>query len=447
MTYTTQWFERYRLELHPENTAPYTVMLGRIGEERLLQLGRDWRAEPAATAPQPGCLWFAETQHTVCDQAAGLGFKTFWEQHGLEFDGQPGSSYAESLALFGLPLTEPQLETNSSGDTVLTQWFERARFEWHPANPDAFKVLLGRLGAEVANAPDRFESSATLNGGQVAIAHSRLQGVELWRADTQAGPWTLVRDIWPGPQGSLESYTVGLVVVGGQVFFAPDDGVHGRELWRSDGTAAGTQLVKDIWPGDSGSISVFWPNHGAAELNGQLLFDSNDGVHGRELWRSDGTAAGTQLVKDIRPGPASADVRPRSAVNGVVLVQADDGVHGVELWRSDGTAAGTELLKDINPGAASAAYACNRPCSINTLTVGNLAFLNPTDGVHGVELWRSDGTAAGTQLVKDIWPGPQQSYPFDFALTDGVFTFTAESPGFGRTLWQSDGTAAGTVMR
>ncbi len=69
--------------------------------------------------------------------------------NGLEFDGRPGASFEESLALFGYPLTEAFMETNSSGDHVLTQWFERARFEWHPDNPDSFKVLLGRVGAEV----------------------------------------------------------------------------------------------------------------------------------------------------------------------------------------------------------------------------------------------------------------------------------------------------------
>jgi hypothetical protein len=96
-----------------------------------------------ASAPQ-GCRYFAETRHAVCGD-----FLRYWQSHGLEFDGRRGMSFTESLALFGLPLTEPRMETNSSGDTVLTQWFERARFESHPNNPAPYKVLLGRLGAEV----------------------------------------------------------------------------------------------------------------------------------------------------------------------------------------------------------------------------------------------------------------------------------------------------------
>ncbi|PMP76321.1 MAG: CAP domain-containing protein, partial [Chloroflexus aggregans] len=96
---------------------------------------------------QVGCRYFAETQHLVCD-----AFLRYWQSHGLEFDGRPGFSEAESLALFGLPLTEPRIETNSSGDTVLTQWFERARFELHTQlGPDV--VLLGLLGREVFGSP------------------------------------------------------------------------------------------------------------------------------------------------------------------------------------------------------------------------------------------------------------------------------------------------------
>jgi hypothetical protein len=90
------------------------------------------------------CAFFEQTGHTVCEP-----FLSYWRNNGLEFDGQPGKSYDKSLALFGMPLSEPMMETNSSGFTVLTQWYERARFESLPDKPDPYKVLLGRLGAEV----------------------------------------------------------------------------------------------------------------------------------------------------------------------------------------------------------------------------------------------------------------------------------------------------------
>lgn len=141
-----QWFERNRLELHPQNPPAYRVLLGRMGAERLQILGREAPA-PSAATPQPGCRWFEATRQNVCDQAAGLGFKRYWETQGLRIPGL--SAYEQSLALFGLPLTAAQFEPAANGELILTQWFERARFEWHPDNPDQFKVLLGLLGNEL----------------------------------------------------------------------------------------------------------------------------------------------------------------------------------------------------------------------------------------------------------------------------------------------------------
>jgi hypothetical protein len=141
-TYLAQLFERNRFELHSENPRPYDVLLGRLGDEQLRRQGRDWKALPQGR-PKSVCQFFEATAHVVCERFLG-----YWRTHGLEFDGRKGASYAESLALFGLPLSEPTMERNSSGDRVLTQWFERARFEYHPNNRDPYKVLLGRLGAE-----------------------------------------------------------------------------------------------------------------------------------------------------------------------------------------------------------------------------------------------------------------------------------------------------------
>jgi hypothetical protein len=144
----TQWVERARLELHPENQPPYTILMGRLGAERLSQLGRDPAQEGREAGPLEGCLWFEQTGHNVCDQAPGLGFQSYWQSHGLQIASL--NTYERSLQLFGLPLTSARIETNSSGLTVLTQWFERARFEWHPDKPDEYKVLLGLLGREAS---------------------------------------------------------------------------------------------------------------------------------------------------------------------------------------------------------------------------------------------------------------------------------------------------------
>jgi hypothetical protein len=141
-TYATQIFERNRLEYHPENPEPYRVQLGRLGVEVLQKQGRNWQDFPKGT-PKRGCDFFPETGHTLCEP-----FRSYWRRYGLDL-GFRGVTRAESIALFGLPISEPMMETNADGATVLTQWFERARFEYHPNNPPQYRVLLGLLGKEL----------------------------------------------------------------------------------------------------------------------------------------------------------------------------------------------------------------------------------------------------------------------------------------------------------
>lgn len=152
-----QHFERERFELHPANPAPYDVLLGRLGDELLLRSGRDWKSFPTAPGDPiaypssgRGCQRFAATGFAVCEP-----FISAWRGGGLEFDGRPGRSDAERTALWGLPLSPAQWETNSSGDRVIAQWFERARFEEHGGGT----VLFGRLGAELALERERPEGS------------------------------------------------------------------------------------------------------------------------------------------------------------------------------------------------------------------------------------------------------------------------------------------------
>src|SRR5579859_2028056 len=141
-TFQAQWFERTRLELHPENAPPYDVELGRIGVDRLNQEGRDWFTFPAGTQ-QPGCRYFPETQHTLC----GL-FLQAWHANGLQLNGGSSFTEDENLALFGMPISEPHTEL-IQGQPYTVQWFERVRMELHPENAPPYNVLFGLLGDEV----------------------------------------------------------------------------------------------------------------------------------------------------------------------------------------------------------------------------------------------------------------------------------------------------------
>ncbi|MBC8078420.1 MAG: hypothetical protein H7Y32_20250 [Chloroflexales bacterium] len=159
-SYLVQQFERNRFELHPENARPYDVLLSRLGDELLKRQGRDWQGFPKVGGPGPGCIFYQQTGHSVCGDILNT-----YSSNGLEFDGRRGKSLAESLALFGLPLSEPQPETLSDGRQYTVQWFERARFELHPENSPPYNVLLGLLGNESqgggGNLPPSVNASAS----------------------------------------------------------------------------------------------------------------------------------------------------------------------------------------------------------------------------------------------------------------------------------------------
>jgi ELWxxDGT repeat protein len=140
-----------------------------------------------------------------------------------------------------------------------------------------------------------------------------------------AGPAYLVQDIQP-PNAPLRPNL--LIDVNGTLFFIANDDLTGYELWKSDGTAQGTMLVKDIAIGRDSSFPSFLTN-----LNGVLIFVADNIGQGRELWRSDGTAGGSVLLKDMWPTGVdlSSDSFNLAAIDGRIYFSADDGVHGREV--------------------------------------------------------------------------------------------------------------------
>ncbi len=149
-----QWFERNRLELHPDNEPPYDVLLGRLGVDRLEQQDRDWRSFPTSE-PRADCRYFEQSGQNVCGEILQA-----WQSNGLQLDGASGVSADESLALFGLPISPLQEET-IEGQSFQVQWFERARFELHPNNNPPYNVQLGLLGREVLQNSHGSDSDTT----------------------------------------------------------------------------------------------------------------------------------------------------------------------------------------------------------------------------------------------------------------------------------------------
>ncbi len=315
-----------------------------------------------------------------------------------------------------------------------------------------------------------------------ASATHRVGARAVFRAtDEDAARAPFASDGTPGGTSSLRSSANGPptwdsqygIVSRGMLWFAGDSAAQGRELWVTDGTVAGTRLVKDLAVGASGSYpdplgragnhvlfsrgdlgGELWATDGTdagtrAIRAGLSAFEavsfgdrafvaaSGDGA-GREPWITDGTPEGTFLLKDIRPGAGGSNPHAAVLSGGFVWFLARDDEHGEELWRTDGTAEGTALVADVRPGPADGAS-----IAIGAIPGGAVVFA-AWDDLHGRELWRSDGTTAGTVLVADLLPGPGSTDPEGFVRSgDRVYFFTESDDG-NSGLWVTDGTAAGT---
>lgn len=259
----------------------------------------------------------------------------------------------------------------------------------------------------------------------------------LWRFDGAGGDPLLLANLIGFVKENDDENDPGGVIFNNVYYFHAWDAEHGVELWRTDGTSAGTTRLADIWPGQRGSMPFRFSPCGS-----RLCFTADDGVHGKELWQTDGTPEGTTLVADINTSPSAANPRQFIPAGDLVYFLARDGVTEANLWRTDGTSAGTVALNN-DPMVL---FEWRKFFHPRWATVGDSLFFMASDPEHGFELWKSDGTQAGTKRVKDIIPGAASSNPERLiAVEDRVF-FSIQTPGPGEELWVSDGSEAGTRM-
>lgn len=283
----------------------------------------------------------------------------------------------------------------------------------HAASPYLVKDVNPSVNLAGSSAPGSF---FTLGGTTYFYANDGLHGSEMFKSDgTEAGTG-LVKDLVPGVNSS---YPESWVDLGGQLYFFCQGG-----LWKSDGTAAGTTLVKQ-----AGAYPEYYE---VAEIDGKIFFPGEDTTNGLELWVSDGTEAGTAMVKNIHAGSTDSYPSEFCNMNGKLIFSAYDAT-GCNPWVSDGTEAGTTRLKDIDAGSIS--------YPDRFVNVGALTFFvqHHDDGTE--TLYKTTGTEASTAAVKTFtWIGFRA--PVAFA---GKLFFTAYDAGES-DVWVSDGTAAGTVM-
>ena len=281
----------------------------------------------------------------------------------------------------------------------------------------------------------------TLGSIHLFAANDGGRGTELWATDGTGEGTRIVKDIRMGSNGSSPQYFTKL---GDVAYFVANDGINGYELWKSDGTTDGTVLVKDINQG--ADSSGFLNPVGFGNL---LLFAGYTQANGYELWKTDGTPGGTQMVYEFEPGVPSGQPSNMTVYNGWVYFQAFTSTTGGELWRTDGTAANTTLVKDLVPGT-SGPYVLNGFPEQLTVMNGKLLF-SAFSGTAGRELWSSDGTAANTLPLGDFnttpYGGQTEDFsPRSFMVLGSRAIFNGTGTGTGSELWVTDGTAAGTTL-
>ena len=410
---------------------------------------------------------------------------------------------------------QPAWYSHANGALYFTAYDDVSGIELYKTNVDATGAEIVkelRTGVPGGNP----EYSFNINGKITFRGSDGTVGSELWQTDGTEANTTLVEDIRPGGQSSFPLYGASIA---GIRYFVANDGTSGNELWRSDGTANGTYMVKDIRPGSSsGEVTNM------TVLGNTLFFVANDGVTGYELWKSDGTEAGTVLVKDIRAGAPGvfmqyAENNELVAIGGYLYFRGSATSAQQELWRTDGTDAGTiklttedkdpkyitdaggkiffngtppgvlvqEELYAYDPVLNTVSRLTNCCPSSETARPGHFVSYNGllyfngytpefgwelgvSDGgsvswidiipgkessnpqnltvylgrlyfsgasrEHGVELWQSDGSPAGTEIVSDIWPGAQGSNPQQFIRANGDLYFLANDGVADYELWR-----------
>ena len=245
---------------------------------------------------------------------------------------------------------------------------------------------------------------------------------KLWRTNGTAAGTTLVKAVQP-------IAGVGYGTLGRTLFFAADDGVNGQELWKSDGTAAGTVMVLDITPGREGTTMRILSSVGST-----AFFRVDLSVSRSELWGTDGTPGGT------KPLGLTVAWSPNTEYQGLLFFTGVDAEGGAELWRSDGTPTGTVRAVNVYPGAGSS-------FPDHLTVVGDTLFFSAFGLGVGEELWKSNGTQAGTAVVADLTPGPNGSSPQKLVKSGDMVLFELSSVFLRYTdLWRSDGTVAGTFL-
>ncbi len=245
-------------------------------------------------------------------------------------------------------------------------------------------------------------------------------GFELYTSDGSVEGTQIVKDIWAG--GSNDGNPQNITAIDSILYFSAED-ARDTEPWISNGTSAGTQILKELYTDQSSNPKEFTK---AGEV---VFFAANE--DNSELWITDGTSENTIAIADINTASFNLQLENFTGGDNILYFSANSENEGRELWRSDGTTVGTYLLKDINPGSGGAGFSDTD----DWLFFNNQLYFSADDGSSGEELWISDGTDGGTILV-EINDGIGNSNPSSFVVFENEIYFTAFTSSTGTELYK-----------
>lgn len=264
-------------------------------------------------------------------------------------------------------------------------------------------------------------------------------GHEIWVSDGTIAGTGMLKDINPSTSACEP---LNLTRAGDKVYFYANDNEHGQELWATDGTESGTYLVKDIFSGLVSSLFSSSTGPGMYAFGDKVMFSAIEDLKiGYELFISDGTEAGTYMVKDIYNGDYHhSNPLVFASCDKFAIMYATNQVGRTSIFRSDGTDTGTFLVFE------DTASSLIKTTFVYSLNLGNYALFSQFYTGMGTELWTSDGTPQGTHVLIDLFPGANSGFNGIMCRYKNLAFFSGQNPLFGRELWYSDGTQNNTQL-
>jgi len=309
-----------------------------------------------------------------------------------------------------------------------------------------------------------------------AASRNANEGLEPWVYNSTIQRSTLLKDIFVGQNSGIPANSK-FVKINNKIYFLAQQNYSGYQIWETDGTPYGTIKKQDInsnysieefvavgnkifyyqnkelWVFDTVAnnlslLKTFEYTSGTMKLevfNNQLFLAANDGISGKEIWKSDGTVAGTTLLKDIATGNGNSisnDFKILTLNNGKFYFIANTAT-GYQLYESNGTTSGTVSLMPVQSIG-----------ELNGASAGNyFVFVGFDSANGGMEPWISDGTVSGTKLLKDILPGNSSSMAINnskfFKVNNKIYfdsSYNGINQLYGNYVWETDGTSTGTVL-